>query len=216
MSGTNRGGFLIDIERAVKENKLEIRGVIHLGAHKAEEYDIYKQIGATNTIWVDANPQLVKDLQKKFKNDSTARVIQATISNKKHQAVFKIHNDTHTSSILDMDFIAESHPELHVDSELKVTTISLDELIAENSVDISKYNMLTIDVQGVEMEALEGSIENLKYIDHVYVEVETKDLYVHAENYSKIRVFLNENGFNLITEHVRHWYWGDCLYSKAK
>lgn len=206
--------FLIDLEKVVKEKGLNVRGVIHVGAHYAEEQPVYDAIGSKKTIWVEANSELVKNLTEQFKERSDVNVFEAVVSDKKGEAVFQIHNDTHTSSILDMDFIAESHPELEVVKKVIVQTTSLDELAKENQINLSDYNFLTLDIQGVEYEALLGFTEGLKHIDYVYVEVETKNLYVGGMNYDKIKKFMEQNGFELVTEHIRHWFWGDCLFAK--
>lgn len=206
--------FLIDLEKVVKEKGLNVIGVIHVGAHYAEEQPVYDAIGSKSTLWVEANNELVQKIVKQFEERTDVNVIEAVISDKKGEAVFQIHNDTHTSSILDMDFIAESHPELEVVKKVVVQTTSLDELFEDYRIDIKQFNFLTLDIQGVEYEALLGFTEGLKHIDYVYVEVETKNLYVGGMNYDKIKKFMEQNGFELVTEHIRHWFWGDCLFSK--
>lgn len=206
--------LLIDLERVCRQERFDVKGVIHLGAHKAEEHPVYRNIGAKKKLYVEANESLIPDLKEKFKDNANIQIVKAVISSHKHKAVFKVHNDTHTSSILDMDFIAESHPELTIEREQEVETTSLDELMVDNKIDPTLFNFLTIDVQGVEYEALLGSEKTLETIDFVYTEVETKSLYIGAENYSKIREFLYSKGFVLVTEQIRNWYWGDCLFQK--
>lgn len=206
--------FLIDLEKVAKEKGLNVKGVIHVGAHYAEEQPVYDAIGSRSTLWVEANNELVQKIAEQFNDRPDVNVIEAVVSDKKGEAVFQIHNDTHTSSILDMDFIAESHPELEVVKKVIVQTTSLDELFEDYRIDIKQFNFLTLDIQGVEYEALLGFTEGLKHIDYVYVEVETKNLYVGGMNYDKIKKFMESNGFELVTEHIRHWFWGDCLFAK--
>jgi FkbM family methyltransferase len=206
--------FLIDLEQVAKEKGLNVKGVIHVGAHYAEEQPVYDAIGAKKTIWVEGNSDLIPNLRSMFENRTDVGVLYAVVSDQKKTATFQIHNDTHTSSILDMDFIAESHPELEVIGLQLVETISLDELVKESEIEMSDYNFLTLDIQGVEYEALLGFTEGLKHIDYVYVEVETKNLYVGGMNYDKIKKLMELNGFELVTEHIRHWFWGDCLYQR--
>lgn len=206
--------FLIDLEKVVKEKGLNVKGVIHVGAHYAEEQPVYDAIGSKSTLWIEANNELVQKIANQFNERIDVNVIEAVISGRKGEAVFQIHNDTHTSSILDMDFIAESHPELEVVKKVVVETTSLDELFDDYRIDIKQFNFLTLDIQGVEYEALLGFTEGLKHIDYVYVEVETKNLYVGGMNYDKIKKFMEQNGFELVTEHIRHWFWGDCLFAR--
>ena len=54
--------------KKIKESypKLPIRGIIHIGAHEAEEYEDYKNISVEKMIWVEGNPDLIGYLENKF------------------------------------------------------------------------------------------------------------------------------------------------------
>lgn len=193
-----------------------VRGVIHVGAHKAEEYETYKAIGAESIIYIECNSDLVVELEKRFKEHSDVRVVQATIFDKETEAVLKIHNDTHTTSLLDMAKMAENHPELVVERTEEVSTVSLNYLVKILGVNLTKYNLLTIDVQGVELQALKGAEEIIDAFDYVYTEVETWELYKDSINYEEIKKWLGDHGFEMVTEHIRHWGWGDVLFKRIR
>ena len=55
----------------IKESypNLPIKGIIHIGAHEAEEYEDYKGISVEKMIWVEANPDLMGYLKNKFSGD---------------------------------------------------------------------------------------------------------------------------------------------------
>lgn len=44
----------------------KIRGIIHVGAHDAEELDVYKAYGITRVVWIEANPDKAALLSKRL------------------------------------------------------------------------------------------------------------------------------------------------------
>jgi FkbM family methyltransferase len=200
--------LLIDL-KAIEFNP-PVRGVVHAGAHRAEEYDTYTALGANRVVYIEANPHLVKELKSKFKGNDGVSVIQAAISDGEYDAEFIIHNDTHTSSLLEMKVIAETHPELEVNERIKIKTKSLNQLFVDEEIDLTHYNILTIDVQGVELQALKGC--NLTPFDYIYIEVETWELYEGGKNYEEIKEYLKD--WEIIAEHLRPWGWGDVLFKR--
>lgn len=192
-----------------------IKGIIHIGAHIAEEYESYMSIGCSKIIWVEANSELVISLRDRFKDNEAVQIIEAVIFDKEADMTFKIHNDTHTSSLLEMEKIAENHPELYVEDIKKIKTITLDQLTVNHSINMNEYNMLVVDVQGVELQALKGAVNNLMHFDYILTEVETWELYKGAKNYDKIKDWVSSQGFKVIDEHIRHWGWGDILFKRT-
>ena len=53
---------------------IPIRGIIHIGAHEAEEYEAYKEIGVDKQLWVEANPVLAEGITNRFSEDNNIRV----------------------------------------------------------------------------------------------------------------------------------------------
>jgi len=42
------------------DNKIKLRGVIHVGAHRGEEVFDYEKLGVEQVIWVEPNPDVLK------------------------------------------------------------------------------------------------------------------------------------------------------------
>ena len=55
----------IDLKKFLKEINLAIKGVIHVGAHKGEELNLYKSLKIKNVILFEPNPSLIKILNIK-------------------------------------------------------------------------------------------------------------------------------------------------------
>jgi hypothetical protein len=43
----------LDLEELVQKYQLKIKGLIHIGAHYGQEYEIYQKLGITNLIFFE-------------------------------------------------------------------------------------------------------------------------------------------------------------------
>ena len=57
--------MLINIEDYIKKLNITPRGVIHLGAHKGEELNLYRKLKVINILLYEANKNLIKFLKLK-------------------------------------------------------------------------------------------------------------------------------------------------------
>ena len=48
--------MLINLEELISKYNLNIKGIIHCGAHHAEEFKLYKKNKINNVVWIEANP----------------------------------------------------------------------------------------------------------------------------------------------------------------
>ena len=85
----------------------------------------------------------------------------------------------------------------------KVDVITLDEYAAP----IASVYLLKIDVQGFELEVLEGAKETLRRTDYVFVEAAIRPLYEGAPRFTHVHDFLDAHGFHLIA--MRAWHRGN-------
>ena len=70
--------MLLDITNLVKEHNLNLTNILHVGAHKAKEYDEYIKLGAKKIHWVeaiDSSYELLKNRLKAPINKVTCAVI---------------------------------------------------------------------------------------------------------------------------------------------
>ena len=73
------------------------------------------------------------------------------------------------------------------------------------------YDTMHIDVQGYELEVLKGAVASLASIDEITVEVNRAELYEGCPMAEEIIMFLEDQGFALITIEWMGGTWGDCL-----
>ena len=56
--------MLIPIHKFLKN---KIKGIIHVGAHTAEELSYYVENGCNRVLWIEANPERWEELEEKIR-----------------------------------------------------------------------------------------------------------------------------------------------------
>ena len=185
------------------------KGILHIGAHKCEEKDIYNSIGIhdENVLWIEANKDLV-DVSK-------PNMINAVISNIDNIEVeFKITNNGESSSILNLKTHLQEHPGIHVIEKRKMKTITLNTLFMQNNIQYDRYDFMNLDIQGAELLALKGAVSILPHINAIYTEVNEKELYENCGLLPELDSFLRLYNFRRVALSMTHHGWGDALYIK--
>ena len=67
--------MLIELADLVRKHNMKITGVLHVGAHIAEEAEKYQALGVSNVWWVEANPDLIETI-----TTNTARLCHHVIN----------------------------------------------------------------------------------------------------------------------------------------
>ncbi len=199
------------IDELIKFFKLEIDGILHVGAHRCEELNVYlKYIDIKNIVWVEALKFLVDENLKK---NTDLIIINEVVSDQDGKEIeFKITNNTLSSSILEFGYHAKLHPNVIVNEILKLKTKTLKSIINENNLK-NKFNMLTLDIQGAEPLALMGMGDLLNNLEIIYTEVNEVEIYKGCCIISDIDSYLNK--FNFERKYLNTLnYYGNALYIK--
>jgi len=204
----------------------DITGIIHVGAHRGEEVEQYADMDAKTVIWVEPNPDVFKEM-KHFLTSVGASIeshaFEYAVSDTDHDTV-----DFHLYYGPDAGFMrgnkgcssllkAKGRFESWHQETIQVETITIDTLLTENDFKHSDFQLLNLDVQGVELLALKGASEVLKHVKYVATEAtwENPD-YVDNVMYDDLKSFLESKGFTE-TEIVNHGPdWGDVLFIKEE
>lgn len=190
------------------------KGIIHIGAHLAEEKPFYLSKGFKNTIWIEANPSLFYELNSTALE--TEKVFSFAITDTDNKFVkLNITNNGQSSSILILDKHKEFHPDIYVSEITEVETKRMDTLIVENNLNINDYDFVNIDVQGAELLVLKGFGNLLNDVKFIYTEINTDYLYENCALVSEIDDYLNQFNFKRIETHMTDFKWGDALYIKS-
>lgn len=207
--------MLLDIAALVKKHDLDFTNILHVGAHKAKEYDEYIRLGAKKIHWVEAYDKSYSLLKQRLKGPIN-KVTCAVISDKDNEEVtFNITNNLQSSSILNLGEHKKLFPKIHFTDKLQKKTTTIDTLLKDTHLG-ENINLLVIDIQGAELLALKGATKTLHNTDALLLEVNTREVYEGCGLVEEIDEYLKQYNFERVaTGFYLDHPWGDALYIKS-
>jgi len=204
--------MILDINQLVKKYKLKIKGVIIIGAfYGLVEEEKFTALGVKNLAFFEPLEWSFNVLRNNFTGKYP--IYQYALGNENKKVIMhcEVDNGSMSSSILNPKKHLEYYPYIHFTKELEreVEMRRLDDFSLG-----TEYNMLTVDVQGYELEVLKGGTETLKHIDYVYCEVNREELYESCPMVEDIDNFLTE--FTRVETGWTSNGFGDALYKRNK
>lgn len=183
-------------------------GVLHVGAHLAEEARAYREENFGHVIWVEAQSELCNHLRETL-DPAQNLVLQAAVSDKDGvESPFYLASNSQSSSLHAMGTHRVSYPNIAVSKVQKVVTSRLDSILPLDR----PFDFLNLDIQGAEYQAIVGLghfIENVRWI---YVEVNNDEVYEGIKLVSEVDSLLRQSGFSRVLTVWTHANWGDALY----
>ena len=160
-----------------------------MGAHRGGEAAVYDWF-QKKTIWIEANPLIIKDLQDHIYQFPHQRVINALLSDKDGEELdFKIsNNDSASSSIFDFGH-ESTQKNLKMISNFKLKSQTLDKIVERESIEISEYDFWILDLQGAELLTLQGAKKSLKNCKSILVEISKTDYYINGAKWENLKIF---------------------------
>jgi FkbM family methyltransferase len=205
-----------DIEPLISLAKA--KGVLHLGAHKGQEADIYQWFGK-KVIWIEAIPKIFDQLKDNlcfYKNQEAYCLLLGDMDNLK-KSFFISNNDSASSSLfkfskntLEGKYFSDT--KLKIQDEITLEMYKLDSFVKKNNINISEYNHWIIDLQGAELLALKGAENSLKFCDSILIEVSKVDIYENGVLWPELKDWLMIRNFYPITEPTQDH--SDILFRK--
>lgn len=186
-----------------------INGLLHIGAHLAEELSIYNAANITGVIWVEAN----EDRANKIKEivPSNHQVVCSIVGDENGREVyFNEANNGQSSSIFELGAHLIEHPEIYYTNRTKRTMNRIDFL--REKYNFINFNFVALDIQGAELLAIKGMGELLNNVEYIYTEVNEKKLYEGCCLISDLDNYLI--GFERVITNMTTHGWGDAFYVK--
>lgn len=203
---------LITVDELVRNWGISPNGVVHVGAHLGEEASAYEKHNWLPVFWLEAQPKLAKHLQEHLPAKGH-RIIEAAVWNV-NDLFLNLHvaSNSQSSSLLEFGSHSTDYPDITFTSEISVKSKRLDALISESEMP----NFINLDIQGVEMQAIEGLGKLIERLDYIFVEVNRREVYLGCTKVWDLDDYLEDLGF---TRAITRWYlkqgWGDALYIRS-
>lgn len=169
--------------------------VIDGGAHKGEFTELIQRQYSNPTIYCfEPIPALASSLISKYENENRIKIREAALGAEKATVELHVTNILPASSVLSAGALSHKYHSNGLDTKenIKVSQVRLDAEVS-NEIDILK-----LDLQGYELEALKGSVGLLSRVKLALLEVEFFPLYENQPLFSDIDIFMRENGFRLL------------------
>ena len=192
---------------------IKMKGVIHVGAHYGQEYHNYVNNGIKNIMLFEPVTANYNKLLELLPKGHGAIVHHMALGNTTGEVEMFIEtaNWGQSSSILEPGSHLSYHPQITFDTKESVKIDKLDNVPFGRSL----YNILNIDVQGYELEVLRGASKTLPFIDAIYTEVNTGEVYKGCGKMCDMDKFLSDFGFTRIFTHMFSGVdYGDAIYIK--
>ena len=210
--------MLIKFENLVKKYGTP-RGIIHLGAHLAEELGDYIQHNQRNVVWIEANPDLFEDLDKIAKDAGHLAFCELLSDEDGTEMKFNIAKNNYngnyqSSSVLDFGTHAIHHPNVVMEGSINLRSKRISTIFNENDLNFDDYNFVNIDLQGYELPAIKGFGNSISKMDYIYTEVNTGEVYKGCTKIDELDAYLGEYGFTRVEIEMTDAEWGDAFYIK--
>jgi FkbM family methyltransferase len=204
--------MLINFPSIFRKYNMNIKGIVHIGAHYGEEIQSYIDCGIQNVVVFEPLEENFKVLAERC-SELNANIVGHQValgSSKSEEKMYISDNEAQSSSILKPKVHLTQHPWVKFVSEEKVEVDLLD------NYDTFDYNFINIDVQGYELEVFKGGKKTLEKIDYVYCEVNRDETYENNAYVEEIDEFLGQYSLTRVETVWTGGIWGDALYVKNK
>jgi FkbM family methyltransferase len=202
------------LESLFKKYKIKITGVSHFGAHRGQELQEYIELKIKDIHLFEPQKKYFKELTKISNEHENIFVYNFGLGS--NNIITKLYSSSVfegvSASILKPLKHKDYFPEVVFDLPSEEV-----EIVKYDDLKIKNVNFLNIDIQGYELQALKGSVNSLKAIDCLFIEVSRDEFYEQNVKIKELDKFLKENSFVRVET-----FWinntvpqGDALYIKS-
>jgi len=200
--------MLLSFTALKRKYNMNIKGIIHVGAHYGEELSEYVSNGIQDIILFEPISENFDILSDKVK-DLNANIEGHQVALGSERGEFTMYvsdNEKQSSSILKPKVHLTHHPHVKFPSTETVEVHLLDDY------DSKDYNFINMDVQGYELEVLKGGTKTLEHVDYVYCEVNRDEVYEDNAMIEELDEFLSSYNMKRVETDWAGEIWGDALY----
>jgi len=191
----------------------KVAGVIHVGAHLAEERDLYED-KRLNVVWLEPNPDLFSRIEVHIKGHARQRAFCQLLTDVDDKE-FPFHitsNDGVSSSVFELGAHQKIWPNVTAGRTVKMRSITLKTLAEREKLDLRLYDGLVLDVQGAELLVLKGATALLGNFKFIKAEAADFELYKGCCRLSDLDEFLAAHHFRRVVTSAfrKEWGIGSC------
>jgi len=186
------GSVFVDFPSLITNLDITPTHIIHVGAHRGEEVEFYKQAGAERITLVEPIPELAELLRDRYELDTSITIVEAACGPAPTIATLNIMQKTNLSTLV------EPQRSDRLDRIIDVSVVRLDSIQGD-------ANVAVIDAQGLEIDVLGAA--DMTQFDLVIAECCTKDDPTIAAGYDAMVEFMDSVGFREANKWSRDYQW---------
>ena len=201
-------------------SELDIEKIIDIGAHKGEFLENMLKIEKINSFYVfEPQKNIFNELNEKFSKNKKITLFNFAMDKEIANKILKINKLSMTSSLAEINekslylkiknFLTFSKS--NFEDEYEIQTNTVDKIFKNISL---QKSLLKIDVEGFEMNVIEGSIIKLKEIPFVLLENQFGNHYKN-NNFKNIIELLSKQNFEICKKFIfPTLHYQDVLFKK--
>ena len=202
----------VEIRHFTKQG-LAIEGVVHVGANDGYEIPHYLNLGAKKVIAIEPQNRMCDLLMEKFKDEPRVHVWRAALGDQEGNQTLHVTQDTGMGSSLLVELPPPPNCEFEANTIVGQEDVPVMRMDGPVGPDIEGCNVLVMDVQGMELQALKGFGELLKQFEMLNVECSREPVYEGGAAAQEVIDFLASQGFKQETPIKGH---GDIMFRQRK
>ena len=204
--------MMLNFAELIKKYQIVPRGIIQLGVHEFQERDTFLSLGINYFVLIEPQKHI---FDKMVKNAAGLNAICYNCAVSDFTGYTKMIcetvNGSQSSSLLKPKEHLNEYPYIQFDHE-EVVYVERLEFV---DFDRTKYNILVMDLQGNELQALKGAGNLLDFIDCIYTEVNFKEMYEGCTLLPDLDSFLKQFNFKRVETGPYNQGWSDAFYLKG-
>ena len=194
------------------EHLPNVKGAIHVGAHEGEERGWYKDMKFTQVYWFEPNKIPFQVLKYNLRSYGNQFAVNMGVHDILKETKLHVANNGQSSSILEFGTHKKYHPAVKYVGDQDIKLVRIDEFF--NYEYLKQFNILNVDVQGVELNVIKSFGEWITVLDYINAEVNEQETYIGGQLIGEIDEYLSGYGFTRKVTEMTSAHWGDALYVK--
>ena len=196
---------------------ISVRGVVHVGANVGQEAATYQELKVPKVVWIEAQEECREPLEAtlaKQGRDEDVVAITAISSEAGSAKLFRTDNSISTS----LKPLGHGHksyfPFIQQAEVQDIQTETLDGLFQRLALRAQDFDFMYLDVQGSELDVLQGSREVLPHIRFIVTEISSEEHYKGGCAEKDLHDFLLAHGFQLRERQMPPIGHGNAFYAR--
>jgi len=195
-----------------------LRGVVHVGANDGAEIAWYLHRNHRPILAFEPHPEPFAALQREYGDAHGVICVNAALGAEDGELVLQVPEDgetEHASKYVPIPTDGDGHEWTRVPhgSSIAAPLRRFDSWAAETCIDLSPFDVLVIDVQGMELEVLRGMGRCLDGFRHLCIECSERPMYDGEPPAREVIDWLAAQGFDRQTPIEPH---DDVLFLRTR